>query len=310
MLAILYILLSIYVGCFVSKILLQFLKVHLNTYTYRWIFISLCIPIGFMMTTSWLYGFYYLFKNQMNPLLLANISLILPIALLLKFFPLTWSKDPCWYSSKLFPETYFFFFITLIGSFLFFTTISQNYDLMQVGSTVHSDFGPHTSMIRSFSIGKNVPTDYPLFANAGVRYHFLFYFLCGNLEFLGLSLPMSINIASLLTFISAYMLFFIFINLVTSNYALAWLSIIFFLFRSSPAFISKIWDIIQHQSSWKSLLYPNQFIALTENEHWGLWGVNIWANQRHLSTGFSVLILILIFIWVIYFPGKDKKKGH
>jgi hypothetical protein len=178
--------------------------------------------------------------------------------------------------------------------------------VMEIGITVHSDFGPHTAMIRSFSLGKNVPTDYPLFSSSGVRYHFLFYFLCGNLEFLGFNLPWSLNICSLLTFISAFMLFFIVIRIIAGQYVIAWLTIIFFLFRSSPAFLTKVWTILNKLSSWKSLLHPSQFISLTENEHWGLWGINIWANQRHLSTGFSILLITLLFIWVVYFP-KNKK---
>jgi hypothetical protein len=309
MLATLYLLLSLYVGCYVSLKITSFLKVHIENYFYRWILVSLAFPIGLMLITSWVYIFYYLFKNTSHALLFANLTLLAPLILLLKIFPLNWSKDPCWYSAKMYPETYFFFFILIIGSFLFFSSINQHFDVIEIGSTVHSDFGPHTAMIRSFSIGKNVPTDYPLFASSGVRYHFLFYFLCGNLEYLGFNLPMSLNVSSLLTFVSAFMLFFIFIRIATKNYAIAWLTVLFFLFRSSPAFLTKLAAVLKKQATWNSLFYPSQFIALTENEHWGLWGINIWANQRHLSTGFSVLILILIFMWVIYFP-KSKNSNE
>ena len=258
-----------------------------------------------MFTTTWVYFFYYFFQHSDITLALANMTLVLPLFILWKIFPLQWSKNPCWYTAKMYPESYFFFFIALIGSFLFFLTISQTNEIIAIGTTVHSDFGPHTAMMRSFSLGKNVPTDYPLFSGSGVRYHFLFYFLCGNLEFLGLNLPLSLNIASLLSFISAFMLFFIFMRIVSGHYTIAWLTIIFFLFRSSPAFLTQVWSIIKKISTWKILLYPHQFIALTENEHWGLWGINIWANQRHLSTGFSILILVLLFIWQIYYQKKN-----
>lgn len=306
MFAIIYIIFSIYLGTYISQFILKQFRNKLPIDIQKWFLITTAIPLGLMATTSWIYIFYYLFKNSSHALLYANFSLIIPFLALLKYHPLKWESDPCWYSSKISHEVIFFFFISIIGSFLFFHTISSSMDFINIGMTVHSDFGPHTSMMRSFSVGLNVPTNYPLFSNAGVRYHFLFYFLCGNLEFLGLSLPLALNIASLLTFVSAFLLFFVLIKFITDNYVIAWLTLILFLFRSSPAFPFKIYSALKGEVAWRAIFSPDQFIALTENEHWGLWGINIWANQRHLSTGFSILLIIIFFIWVIYFPKKKE----
>jgi hypothetical protein len=109
MLAILYLLVSIYCGCFIAVKFLQPVKNNFSSYFYRWILITICIPLGLMFTSSWVYLFYYLFKNSSYALALANMTIMLPLIILLKFFPLQWSKEPCWYSSRMHPENFSFF---------------------------------------------------------------------------------------------------------------------------------------------------------------------------------------------------------
>ena len=52
------------------------------------------------------------------------------------------------------------------------------------GFTVFGDYAPHTAMMRSFSLGINFTTQYPHFGGEDVKYHFMFQFLVGNLEYL------------------------------------------------------------------------------------------------------------------------------
>ena len=58
--------------------------------------------------------------------------------------------------------------------------------ILYSGFTVYGDYAPHTAMMRSFSMGENFPTQYPHFGGEDVKYHFMFQFLVGNLEFLGM----------------------------------------------------------------------------------------------------------------------------
>lgn len=66
------------------------------------------------------------------------------------------------------------------------------------GYTVYGDYAPHTAMMRSFSMGNNFPTEYPHFGGQDVKYHFMFQFFVGNLEFLGLRLDFAYNVVSVL----------------------------------------------------------------------------------------------------------------
>ena len=52
--------------------------------------------------------------------------------------------------------------------------------------------------MRSFSMGNNFPTEYPHFGGQDVKFHFMFQFFVGNLEFLGLRLDFAYNVVSVL----------------------------------------------------------------------------------------------------------------
>ncbi|MDE7324789.1 MAG: hypothetical protein K2N63_00670, partial [Lachnospiraceae bacterium] len=85
---------------------------------------------------------------------------------------------------------------------LFFTTFRIEGDTLYVGLSVFSDFSPHLGMIRSFSGGTNFPTSYSHFAGEDIKYHFMFQFLVGNLEYLGMRLDFAFNVPSLLGMVS------------------------------------------------------------------------------------------------------------
>ena len=63
-------------------------------------------------------------------------------------------------------------------------------------------------MMRSFSKGNNFPTEYPHFGGQDVKYHFMFQFLVGNLEFLGIRLDFAYNIESVLALLGFLMLLY------------------------------------------------------------------------------------------------------
>ena len=75
-------------------------------------------------------------------------------------------------------------FLTWIMFYVFYIRNGELYS----GFSVYGDYAPHTAMMRSFSKGNNFPTEYPHFGGQDVKYHFMFQFLVGNLEFLGIRL--------------------------------------------------------------------------------------------------------------------------
>jgi hypothetical protein len=114
---------------------------------------------------------------------------------------------------------------------------------MMLGISVFSDFGAHIPMIRSFSEGSNFPTEYPHYSASGsdsitgnnVMYHFMFHFLSGNLEFLGLRIDWAFNLPSILAMMAFLMLLYSLVVLIFGNRLTAVLAAVLFLFRSSFA---------------------------------------------------------------------------
>src|SRR3989344_5595347 len=136
--------------------------------------------------------------------------------------------------------------LALLFSFwLMFHTFSYDArnNTIHIGRTLWSDFGAHIPLIRSFSMGDNFTLllkgkpEYPIYPGEPIRYHFLFYALVGLLERLGLGIDWALNIPSALGFF--FLLFFIFaiVKKLFTDIRVAVLSVIFFLFNGSLAFL-------------------------------------------------------------------------
>jgi hypothetical protein len=87
-----------------------------------------------------------------------------------------------------------------------FGSIGMNEDKLRIASVPWADFGPNLAIVQSFAAGHNFPTEYPHFIGAPIRYHFLFWFQAGNLEFLGLNLAWSLNILSVASLVAVLLL--------------------------------------------------------------------------------------------------------
>ncbi|WP_404421767.1 hypothetical protein [Nibricoccus sp. IMCC34717] len=185
---------------------------------------------------------------------------------------------------------------TLVVSVLACATFRTRGPEVIAGVSVFSDFGPHTAVIRSFSFGHNFPTEYPLFPDGTARYHFLFQFLAGNLEFLGLPLGLALNVPSILAFASAMALLYSLAVALSGRPAVGVLSCVLFLFRSGLAGFAFAWNSDSLKDIFLRLWDNDLFIGLTEHEDWGLWNLNVYLNQRHLALGLAVLFFSLLAI--------------
>src|SRR5262245_24929104 len=94
----------------------------------------------------------------------------------------------------------------VIATWLMFATLSSTGGNLQIAHNQFSDFGPNTAIMHSFAVGHNFPTQYPHFPGDLIRYHFLYYFASGNLEFLGLDPSWSLNLLSILSLVSLLIL--------------------------------------------------------------------------------------------------------
>lgn len=93
------------------------------------------------------------------------------------------------------------FFVLLLGAitWIMYYVFHISDGVLYSGFSVFGDYAPHTAMMRSFSLGNNFPTQYPHFGGQDVKYHFMFQFLSGNLEYLGMPIDLAYNSVSILS---------------------------------------------------------------------------------------------------------------
>src|SRR5438876_9139358 len=93
---------------------------------------------------------------------------------------------------------------------MIFAPFSPTPAKLHISNPEYSDFGPNTAIMQSFALGHNFPTEYPHFSGDRIRYHFLYYFQAGNLEFLGLDPAWSLNLLSILSLVAMLVLVMVF----------------------------------------------------------------------------------------------------
>lgn len=264
----------------------------------------LLVPAWFItgvISTTWLvYLVALISRNAGSPLTVAN-GIILPLGL--GFWLVTlYIKRRKTSDIKMFyndnktvaKEFILFGLVMLLAIILMWSTFYSKEGKLYIGVSVFSDFSPHIGMIRSFSYGNNFPTSYSHYAGEDIKYHFMFQFLAGNLEFLGMRIDWAFNIPSILSFVCAFMLLYVLALKITGRIMAGVLSCLFFAFRSSRALLTYLSNLPEGQSIWKALRENTVFIGDTPNENWGLWNLNVYCNQRHFALGIGTMIFILI----------------
>jgi len=188
-----------------------------------------------------------------------------------------------------------------VGWYLMASVFYVKDGLLYAGATVFSDFAPHTAMIRSFSHGRNYPTEYPMFSGQGIRYHFLFLFLTGNAEFLGLRIDHAFNLLGTLGLVAFCLLLGTLAVLLVRRRSVFLLAPMLLFLRSSLAFLTHlvaVWNETRGDfvGLLVGLVFNRNYIGDTPYENWGLWAVNVYSNQRHLLWGFAALVLSLFLL--------------
>lgn len=203
-------------------------------------------------------------------------------------------------------EALFFTILALFLIWIMFYVFFIRDGVLYSGFTVYGDYAPHTAMMRSFSLGNNFPTQYPHFGGEDVKYHFMFQFLVGNLEFLGLRLDVAYNLVSVLALLGFLMILYSLAKRITGSGKTGILTVVFFFFRSALTFFRFVWEHVQAGDLLSTLRDNTEFIGYTVNENWGLWNFNVYLNQRHLAFG---LLIISLVIWM-YLDWVEAGCGH
>ncbi len=303
MLGLYYIVLCIIIGYIGLTLAFPQLKTY-NKKTYDGRKVGICkefllfpsyFVLGTLIVTWTSYIVAYLSRGTKEPLLIANSVVLLVYTLLaIAYFAWKGYKKTDHTSNLSRGEVIYLFLTTLISVFLMFYTFYIVDNIIHVGFTVYSDFSPHLSMIRSFSKGNNFPTWYTFYAGEDVRYHFMFFFLVGNLEFLGLRLDLALNIPSVMGLMSTYLLLYVLAVKISGKKSVGYLTGLLFTFRSSPSFFRYLADIPRDENKLSVLINNLDYISYTPNEDWGLWNLNVYCNQRHFPFSLAVFLLVII----------------
>ena len=326
MLGLLYLLLSFTVGWVICSFAFPGLsRVVEKDYEKRKISVSpylLLLPAWFVTGTlalTWsTYLMALLFAKAAEPLQYANM-IIMPIAFLLsaiafyRFFRKTKDLNVtifCRDKKMVWREFLLLAVIVVLGITLMWTTFFIEGDKLYIGVSVFSDFSPHIGMIRSFSYGNNFPTAYSHFAGEDIKYHFMFQFLVGNLEYLGLPLDYAFNIPSIISFVSAFLMLYLLAVKITGKLSAGYLACLFFAFRSAKTLFTYLSELSPGTNIIRALADNTSFISDTPNEDWGLWNLNVYCNQRHLAFGLTVIFLVIILLLPHLYDMFEDLKQH
>lgn len=269
---------------------------------------------GTILVTWLVYILALFFRNKTQPLILANgitmsICFVVSMLYLIQKF---WSKRVLKMAESSLSErkhkltTSEWIFLSLVAFLsiqLMWRTLFVAHGQLYVGNSVFSDFSPHIGMVRSFSHGNNFPTNYSHFAGSDIRYHFMFQFFVGNLEFLGMRLDYAFNIPSAIGMISTFSLLYVLGCKLGGKRAIGFLSCLFFAFRSSPSLFTYLSELPKGTGIVEALKANSQFFSYTTHEDWGLWNLNVYCNQRHLAFTLPIMLLMLLLFIPLAYEG-------
>jgi hypothetical protein len=193
--------------------------------------------------------------------------------------------------------------------------------IFRIDRLVWSDFASHLPLVRSFSLGENIPPKAPLFGGEPLRYHFLFYFAVGALERLGLPVDWAMNLLSTLGFAGLLAgIAFLVRTLFPERHgrSIAGLTLLLFLTSGSYALVTGFrcpsdWDV---HSWWQATGGRTAFLSGGPYYNWdnvvtGLfWTLTIFTNQRHFAFGIAVgLFVFTIVLKMLVLDDAHERSG-
>ncbi len=191
----------------------------------------------------------------------------------------------------------------VLVSWMMFASFNTTGSKLQISNPEYSDFGPNTAIMQSFAVGHNFPTEYPHFSGDRIRYHFLFYFQGGNLEFLGLDPTWSLNLLSIITLVAMLMLVMALGEALFDSRAVGRVGSALFFFFGSLSYI----PFLHKQGSVRTAIHTirnlREFLPTIfpyRGEAWGTWSQVTFLNQRHFASAIGILLMVLTFLAIQY----------
>lgn len=194
-----------------------------------------------------------------------------------------------------------FFFIFVC--WLMFGTFAMDDGVLKIANHQWSDFGSTVSIMQSFAQGHNFPTEYPHFTGDRIRYHFLFYFQAGNLEYLGLNPALSNNVLSILSVVSMSVLVMTLGAVTFGSRVVGRLGALLFFFHGTLSFIPYLYAQGSVSNALAAVWKMRDFLPSGfgyRGELWGVWSQVVFANQRHFASSIGIFLIVLVFLMMRY----------
>src|SRR5437667_1166760 len=193
-------------------------------------------------------------------------------------------------------------YIVLV-SWMMFASFNSSGGKLRIANPEYSDFGPNTAIMQSFAVGHNFPTEYPHFSGDRIRYHFLFYFQAGNLEFLGLDPAWSLNFLSITTLVAMLVLVMTLGEVLFNSRVFGRLGSVLFFFFGSLAYVPFLQKQASVRAAIQAIKNQREYLPTIfpyRGELWGTWSQVTYLNQRHFASAIGILLLVLVFLVIRY----------
>jgi hypothetical protein len=310
MLALIYLALAIYLGDFLCRRFYRFVSV-----AHR---LAAAVLVGLLVSSWFTYLAGLLFTRAQQPLLWGNLLFFLATIAVV-----CWSvwkhklrrvqtKTDFGFSPDLYlrrskgssiADWALIAGYVVLVSWMMFASFSSTAGKLHISNPEYSDFGPNTAIMQSFAVGHNFPTEYPHFSGDRIRYHFLFYFQAGSLEFLGLDPAWSLNLLSIITLAAMLVLVMVLGEVLFDSRTVGRVGSALFFFFGSLSYIPFLHKRTSVRGVIDSILHLREFLPTIfpyRGEAWGTWSQVTFLNQRHFASAIGILLLVLIFLAIQY----------
>src|SRR6266513_2564057 len=198
----------------------------------------------------------------------------------------------------------------VLVSWMMFASLNSSAGNLQIANNEYSDFGPNTAIMQSFAVGHNFPTEYPHFSGDRIRYHFLFYFQAGNLEFLGLDPAWSLNLLSITTLVAMLIVVMTLGEMLFNSRTVGRLGSLLFFFFGSLSYVPFLHKQVSIRAAIEAVKHRGEFLPSIfpyRGETWGTWSQVTYLNQRHFASAIGIFILVLVFLVIRYRAVPPKR---
>jgi hypothetical protein len=186
---------------------------------------------------------------------------------------------------------------------MMFASFNAKAGKLQIANPEYSDFGPNTALMQSFAVGHNFPTEYPHFSGDRIRYHFLFYFQAGNLEYLGLDPAWSLNLLSIITLVAMLVIVMTLGEVLFNSRAVGRLGSLLFFFFGSLSYVPFFQKQTSVRAAIEAITHVHEYLPTIfpyRGDAWGTWSQVTYLNQRHFASAIGIILLVLVFLVIRY----------